>query len=157
MMENLARGQAEHDRQKRRQQHAEDLKTFDSSELVKMSSVRLAEWQSDYEQDEAQWVLADQEWKRRSGVSTRRIALAAIVVSTLSLLVASLGYFYPKNIPTAKAIESFVQPATKSKLSTQQLPENPVLTSRNLYESNSLNQQSLPQTNHVQSQAATAR
>jgi hypothetical protein len=77
-----------------RQKAAEDFKKINVQELLKWDDKKLAEWQSQYKPDEAQYILADQEWKRRAGISTRRIAIAAIVVSLLSLLVAALGYFH---------------------------------------------------------------
>ena len=92
---------AEKHRLEKRQKHAEELKTFDADELLGMPPERLAEWQSGYEQDEPQWVLADQEWKRRAGISTRKIAIAAIAVSILSFLVAALGFIHSLNSTTA--------------------------------------------------------
>ena len=76
------------------QQSNKDLNNFDSAELLKWDDKVLAEWQSRYKSNQAQWILADQEWKRRAGISTRKIAVAAIVVSVLSLLVAALTCFH---------------------------------------------------------------
>ncbi len=87
------------------QQSEKDLKKFDALDLLKWDDKTLADWQSRYNSNQAQWILADQEWKRRAGVSTRKIAIAAIVVSVLSLLVAALTCFrsiYPAVFTPAK-------------------------------------------------------
>ena len=100
-----------------RQKAAEDFKTIDVQKLLKWDDKKLAEWQSQYKPDEAHWILADQEWKRRAGISTRRIAIAAIVVSLLSLLVAALGYFHP--LTSATPAKPPVQPVKQPQLPAQ--------------------------------------
>jgi hypothetical protein len=124
-------------REKRKKQ-AEEFKAFDVRQLLKMSSERLAEWQSEYEQDQPQWVLADQEWKRRGGISTRRIAIAAIVVSVLSLLVAAVGYYHTVNSTSAPPHKSLEQPAKEPKLSMQSPQLNSVLSPRKVIESTNI-------------------
>ena len=96
----------------RRRQASEEFKSFDKKLLLTMDGKTLAAWQSKYQPEDAQWILADQEWKRRTGISTRRIAIAAIIISALSFLIAALAYFYPKNIPTASTVKISAQPAT---------------------------------------------
>ena len=98
-----------------RQKSNEEFKSLDPSTILKWSDKELAAWQSGYAADQAQWVLADHEWKRRAGISTRKIAVAAIVVSifsaiiaALGLTVAALGYFNLKSPPApleTKSIE----------------------------------------------------
>lgn len=100
------------------QKVAEDFKTIDVQKLLKWDDKKLAEWQSQYKPDEAQWILADQEWKRRAGVSTRRIAIAAIVVSILSLLVAALGYFH--SLTNAIPVKPLGEPVQQPQLPVQQ-------------------------------------
>jgi hypothetical protein len=100
------------------QKAADDLKIFDVQEFLKWNGKKLADWQSQYKPDQAQWILAEQEWKRRAGISTRRIAIAAIVVSVLSFIVAALGYFHSLNGDTSTAPEkSLDQPAKQPQLS----------------------------------------
>jgi hypothetical protein len=99
------------------QQAAGDLKKFNAQELLNWDDKTLAEWQSHYKPDQAQWILAEQEWKRRAGISTRRIAIAAIVVSLLSLLVAALGYFHSLTNATPK--KPLDQPAKQPQLPAQ--------------------------------------
>jgi|ERR1035441_5893145 hypothetical protein len=48
-----------------RMQHIRELEKLDRRELVKMSDVALAKWQSGFASDEAQWRLAEHEWQRR--------------------------------------------------------------------------------------------
>ena len=110
MFESHARAAKEAARIDLRKKHAEELKSFDAGKILKWDSKSLAEWQSQFESDEPQWVLADQEWKRRAGISTRRIAIAAIVVSVLSLLVSVLGYWHSVNDATPKQEKQFGQP-----------------------------------------------
>lgn len=78
-------------------QDTEDFKKLDARKILSWDDKKLAEWQSHFKSDQAQWILADQEWKRRSGISTRRIAIAAIVISGLSLLVATVSFFHSLN------------------------------------------------------------
>ena len=88
-------GTNEFTRSQNRKKHIQQLESLDSKSLLKMSDKQLATWQGEFESNEAQWVLADQEWKRRGGIATRRIALAAIAVSVFSLLIAAASYIYP--------------------------------------------------------------
>lgn len=81
----------------RRRQASEEFKSFDKKSILTMDGETLAAWQSKYQPEDAQWILAEQEWKRRSGISTRRIAIAAIIVSALSLVIAVLAYFHSLN------------------------------------------------------------
>jgi len=120
MFENEAKAAAANRRLEKRKKHAEELKTFEATQLLQMPPIRLAEWQSEYEQDEPQWVLADQEWKRRSGISTRKIAIGAIVISALSLLVAALAYFHSLNDDSiSKPEKPIAQPMTTPQLPAQ--------------------------------------
>jgi len=93
--QSVSRFQANQDRRRRLFKNQEDFKTLDHSSLKQMDDKALAQWQSTFEQSEPQWRLADEEWKRRAGISTRRIAIAAIVVSLLSLLIALASYIFP--------------------------------------------------------------
>jgi hypothetical protein len=45
--------------------HVQDYEKFDRRELAKMDDKALAKWQSGFENDEAQWRLAEHEWQRR--------------------------------------------------------------------------------------------
>jgi hypothetical protein len=87
---------------------------------LKWDDKQLAEWQRKYDSDEAQWILADHEWKRRTGISTRRIAIAAIMVSILSLLVAALTYFHTVNSTSTTLAKPLGQPVKQSQLPTPQ-------------------------------------
>jgi len=100
-------------------QAAEDLKNLNPQELLKWDDKKLAEWQSHFKLDQAQWILADQEWKRRAGISTRKIAIAAIVVSFLSLIVAALGYFHSVIYSSARPEKPPDQPAKQLQLPVQ--------------------------------------
>lgn len=93
-----------------RRQAAEDFKKLDPKELLKWDDKQLAEWQSRFKSNEAQWVLAEQEWKRRAGISTRRIAIFAIGVSVISLIIAALAYFHPLNGSTLAPVKQSVPP-----------------------------------------------
>ena len=48
-----------------RRKHRKDFETFDRHSLSDMDDRALAAWQADFEQDEAQWRLAEHEWQRR--------------------------------------------------------------------------------------------
>ena len=76
-------------------QHADDLATFDPRLLSKMDAKTLAAWQSQFEPDEAQWKLADHEWQTRRGRFTRQIAVAALIISFLSLVLSGWIYLHP--------------------------------------------------------------
>ena len=73
----------------RRTKHREEFKTFDKCELLKMEDSELAAWQSRFTSEDAQWLLAEHEWKRRIGLPTRRIAFAALMISILSFLLSA--------------------------------------------------------------------
>jgi len=103
----------------RRRQASEEFKIFDKKLILTMDGETLAAWQSKYQPEDAQWILAEQEWKRRAGISTRRIAIAAIIISALSFLIAALAYFYPKNIPTASTEKESAPPAIAPQLPAQ--------------------------------------
>jgi hypothetical protein len=49
----------------KRQSRRTAFKTFDRDSLSSMDDRELAEWQAGFEQDEAQWRLAEHEWQRR--------------------------------------------------------------------------------------------
>jgi len=76
-------------------QHRDDLATFDHRELSKMDTKALAAWQSQFEPDEAQWKLADHEWQTRRSGFTRKIAIAALIISFLSLVLSVWSYWHP--------------------------------------------------------------
>jgi hypothetical protein len=76
--------------------HKDELRTFDPLRLKQMDDRSLAEWQSQFEQSEGQWRLAEHEWQRRAGVNTRRIALAALGVSIFSLIWTAWVYWHPR-------------------------------------------------------------
>lgn len=78
-----------------KERHAEQFKTFDRRELVDMDDKNLADWQSRFQTDEPQWRLAEHEWQVRSGKSARKIAVAAILISLLSLALAAWSYWHP--------------------------------------------------------------
>jgi hypothetical protein len=78
-----------------RERRADEFKTFDRGELVTMNDKRLAEWQSRFQPDEPQWRLAEHEWQIRAGKSARKIAVAAIIISLLSVALAALSYWHP--------------------------------------------------------------
>src|ERR1700685_483271 len=130
MFEKMASDAEKLARYKKRQQHIEEFKTLNARELLKWDDSKLAAWQTQYESDEAQWVLADQEWKRRTGICTRRIAITAIAVSILSLAIAAIGYFFPKTTPISSQEKTIDQAAKQSQLPTQSLPTNQILNSQ---------------------------
>ncbi len=76
-------------------QHEDEFKTFDRRELGSMDDKKLAQWQSCFQPDEPQWRLAEHEWQIRSGKSARKIAVAAIIISILSVVLAALSYWRP--------------------------------------------------------------
>jgi hypothetical protein len=96
------------------QQAAEDLKKLDVQQLLKWDDKKLSEWQSHYEPKQAHWILAEQEWKRRAGISTRRIAITAIVVSIISVGIAALSFWHSLNSTTATPVKPLEQPVSKS-------------------------------------------
>jgi len=105
-----------------RQKATEDFKTLDGRKLLKMDDKELADWQSRYKPDQAQFILAEQEWKRRAGISTRRIAILAIIVSAISLGFTAYSYFYPKSPPAdagtttpAPSVQGLKPPTPQSK------------------------------------------
>ena len=87
----------------RRRIHREDFKTFDRRELQKMDDKGLAEWQSQFEECEPQWRLAEHEWQRRIMIEQTRATIssarwqawfgiiAAVIGSLLTLLVQFLA------------------------------------------------------------------
>lgn len=102
-----------------RQQSAAHFKILDAKMLLKWDDKSLAEWQSHYKPDQAQWILADQEWKRRAGVSARKIAIAALVVSLLTFALAALGYIFPKNTQNALGTKTTEPPAPQTQSPAQ--------------------------------------
>jgi hypothetical protein len=72
--------------------HREEFKTFDPRQLSTFDDKKLVLWQSEYEMDEPQWMLAADERQRRAGKTTRRIAIAALIVSILSLILSLLRH-----------------------------------------------------------------
>jgi hypothetical protein len=52
-------------RHSKRRSHRKDFETFDRDSLSSMNDRELAAWQAEFEQDEAQWRLAEHEWQRR--------------------------------------------------------------------------------------------
>jgi hypothetical protein len=109
---------------KKRQQHIEEFKKLNTSELLKWDDSKLATWQSQYEKDEAQWIIAEHEWRRRAGISTRKIAILAITVSSLSLLVAALAFIHSLNPTSSIPEKPLGQPEKQSQPQTQSSPEN---------------------------------
>jgi len=75
--------------------HKDEFKTFHPRQFAAMDDKALAEWQSRYEKDEPQWRLAEHEFQIRGGRRTRQIAIAAIVISFLSFVLACLAYLLP--------------------------------------------------------------
>ena len=106
----------------RKKKHKEDFHLFDKSSVLKWDDKKLADWQSDYHTDDPQWIFVEHEWKRRAGISTRRIAIAAIVVSVLSLIVAALGYFHSLNGDSTPA--PLKSPAQSGKQSQSPTPSS---------------------------------
>ena len=81
------------DRAALRAKRRAEFKTFDRRRLSRMDDRALAEWQSGFESDEAPWRLAEHEWQMRAGRFTRKIALAALIISLLSLVLSGLSYW----------------------------------------------------------------
>ena len=73
--------------------HRDEFKTFDPKELLKMKEKTLVEWQSQFQKDEPQWMLAQFEWQRRNDRGTSMRGWVAIGISVLSLIVAIIALF----------------------------------------------------------------
>ena len=81
----------------KKSRHQADFKNFDRRELEKMDDKALSLWQSDFEQYEPQWRLAEHEWQRRLTaeqiMATMRaargqayIGLAGVIIGALLVL-----------------------------------------------------------------------
>jgi hypothetical protein len=74
-----------------RAQHKEDFKTYDRKMLLKMDDKALAEWQSQFESDEPQWMLAEFDWQRRRDRSSLIRGWITIGIAVLSLLISLIA------------------------------------------------------------------
>jgi hypothetical protein len=72
-------------------QQKKDLPHFDDNALKRMTDKELAAMKCEYEERSAQRVLIEHEFKRREGIPTRRIAIAAVLISAFSLIVAVIA------------------------------------------------------------------
>jgi hypothetical protein len=70
--------------------HRESFKSFDRRKLSVMDDKSLAEWQSDFKQDEPEWRLAEHEWQRRLTVEEIKAVRWAAIIGVCAIIFGAL-------------------------------------------------------------------
>jgi hypothetical protein len=112
------------------QQHREAFKSIDRQKISEMEEKTLAEWQSNFDQNEPEWRLAEYEWQRRitakqirAGRWTTGFALLGVVIG--AFLQSFLSSWHPFNNQIAvTAIHQ--QTNADSKINRQQPETAPI-------------------------------
>lgn len=131
-----------------RARHREEYEAFDDRTLRAMENKRLAAWQCQFKPDEPQWKLAEHEWQKRGRTSDRRISIAMLILSLLSLILASLGTWHtfheraPSRSQPSKATPQLLRPNSRhfKYLTSRNIDDNIwVACNGNLFKGNKMN------------------
>ena len=79
----------------RKLRNQNEFEKINHAEITKMTPEQLAAWQTKHDTDSPQWKLAEHEWQVRSSHKSRKLSIVAVIISSVSLLIATCGYFFP--------------------------------------------------------------
>jgi len=72
------------------QKHRDAFKSLDRRKLSAMDDKSLAEWQSDFKQDEPEWRIAEHEWQRRLTVEEIKAVRWAAIIGVCAIILGAL-------------------------------------------------------------------
>jgi hypothetical protein len=72
------------------QKHREAFKSLDRRKISAMDDKSLAEWQSDFKQDEPEWRIAEYEWQRRLTVEQIKAVRWAAIIGICAIIIGAL-------------------------------------------------------------------
>jgi hypothetical protein len=72
------------------QRHRETFKSLDRRKLSALDDKSLAEWQSDFKQDEPEWRIAEHEWQRRLTAEEIKALRWAAIIGICAIILGAL-------------------------------------------------------------------